>query len=229
MDQVGATERDLDRAAGGKTAVAAPPWWALASAIMTPLALIGGWLYAGELQGGGYDAVDQSVSFLAGYGARDRYLMTAALVVVGCSHILTACGLRGVRPTARWLLALGGTTGILVAALPEPDGGSTLEHVVAASIGAVLLTMWAAFVGSNHYSWPSPLSVGVSAIATAAIAFSVLVLFAAAQAGTGLGLTERICTALQALWPLVIVLALRRRSLRMATLSVITRRGEESP
>lgn len=208
---MGATERDLDRAAGGATAVAAPPWWALTSAVITPIALIGGWWFAGERQGDGFDAVDQSVSFLAGYGAHDRYLMTAALFIVGSCHIITAYGMRGVRLTARWLLALGGMTGILVALLPEPDGGSTLEHVGAASVGAVLLTVWAAFAGSRQYQWPSPLSVRGAATATATIAFSVLVLFAAAQLGVGLGLTERVCTALQAMWPLVIILALRKR------------------
>lgn len=156
---MGATEPDLDRAAGGATAVAAPPWWALTSAMITPIALLGGWWFAEERQGDGCDAIDPSVGFLSGHGAQDRYLMTAALVSGG--QLPHHHRMRHARGTPHGPLAtgIGGMTGVLVALLPEPDGGTTLEHVRAASAGAALLTIEAAFTGDRQFQWPSPLSV----------------------------------------------------------------------
>ena len=53
------------------------------SATAAPIALIGGWTVAATRQPEAYDATRDTISALAAHGADDRWLMTAALAVVG--------------------------------------------------------------------------------------------------------------------------------------------------
>ena len=84
--------------------------------------LIGGWTIAADLQPGSFDPVRHSISFLAGLGAADRWVLTLALGAVAVSYV--AIGL-GSGHCHVWppVLTFGGVCGLLVAASPEPAAG----------------------------------------------------------------------------------------------------------
>lgn len=210
-----ASVREPWPADGSRLSLSAPPRWALVSAALAPIALISGWLIAGALQPPGFDPIQQSISELASDGAAYRIVMTVALVVIGGCHLVTAAGLTSLRPSARALLACGGIAGVLVAAFPQPANGTSYPHIASAMLGAVALTLWAAFAGSRDRSPPLDLRTGL--IAAAIIGVSVVVMLAAANENMAFGLTERVSTALQSAWPLVLVIALRVRAPVAAT------------
>ncbi|MDQ6641386.1 MAG: DUF998 domain-containing protein, partial [Actinomycetota bacterium] len=60
-------------------AISPMPWWGVASAVVAPVALIGGFLYAGS-RVPGYDPVRSTISDLAAGDMPGRWLMTTALV-----------------------------------------------------------------------------------------------------------------------------------------------------
>jgi hypothetical membrane protein len=190
------------------TADRAVPGWALASAVVAPVALIGGWTLAASHQPGHYRPVRQTISALAAHGATDRWIMTVGLALLGAAHIVTALGLRPARTPGRWLLALGGACTLVVAAAPQPAHGSAALHVLAATIGFVALSLWPAAAarddGPPVLQWRAGISVTVV----------LLVLLAGLAVETSahelLGLSERALAGAQALWPLAVVLLLRR-------------------
>lgn len=208
-------ERKVERPAARGSPGAGPRLWVLFTASLSPIVLVGGWVLAGRLQDDGFSPVQKSVSFLASYGAQDRWVMTSALVFVGCLNIATACGLTGVRWRARIVLAAGGVSTILVAVFPQPAVGSSLAHVVCAVGGALLLTVWVALAGDPTRASPYPLTVRGAWSAAALIGLVVLALLTAAQMDLYMGLLERVCTGLQTSWPLVAVVSLRRRPARV--------------
>ncbi|WP_332520682.1 DUF998 domain-containing protein [Speluncibacter jeojiensis] len=185
-------------------------WWTIVSASLAPLALVGGWIVAGAQQQGDYSAVRQSISVLAGDAAADRWIMTGSLFVVGCCHLVTAAGLRPLRPLARWVLALGGVLGIGVALFPQPVDGATPAHLVCAIAGAVVMTTWPLLASSRSWPWPSVLSPPVATVV--ALLFLALAGWLGLEAlgGSGLGLAERVMTGAETAWPLVVVIALTR-------------------
>lgn len=207
-----------------------PPLWVLWSAAMTPVALIVGWIVGAAIQPPGYDPLQDTISVLAGYGADHRWLMTIGLYLVGFGYLITAAGLRMIHRWARALLALGGVAGIGIAAFPEPPTGSTSGHITFAVIGAVSLTAWmfalalgrpaSALVtpqaGRGAFPWERVLSMQGCVAAGTIIALSLLVMYVSAQLDDFLGLTERICTALQSLMPLIVVVGLRHITPRPA-------------
>ena len=83
--------------------------WALASALLAPFAVIGGWTLAATRQPRGYSSVRDTISALAGHAATDRWIMTTGLVLLGLCHLVTAAGLRSrphvrtARARARWI------------------------------------------------------------------------------------------------------------------------------
>ncbi|MDQ6659283.1 MAG: DUF998 domain-containing protein [Actinomycetota bacterium] len=169
--------------------------WALASAGVAPIALTAGEIIGAAKQPTGYSSVRNSISALAERGATDRWIMTAALVILGVCYILTAVGVTDCPSLARWLLALGGAATVVVAALPQPSAG----HVPAAAIAFVALAVWPA----------------VSLLPSRPIAFGVTVLliglllwFGLQLSGGWLGLTERFLVTAEALWPLALTLTL---------------------
>src|SRR5258708_15948435 len=103
--------------------------------------MIGGWTVAAALQPD-FDSIRQTISELAGYGARDRWVMTCGLVVLVVCHVVTATGLTGVRPLGRLLLALGGVATVVVSALPVPVHGPSTAHGVFAYLGFTALALW---------------------------------------------------------------------------------------
>jgi hypothetical membrane protein len=192
------------------------PWWGLASAVAAPVLLIGGWTVSARVQPVAFDAVVHTISELAARDTPDRLLMTGALVGVGISHLATACALSSAASAGRLIHGLGGLATILVAAFPLPAGGrSSLAHTAAAALAFVSLAMWPAF------AWTRPLVPRRSVAAllrppacAAATCTMMLALawFMAEQllGGQRVGLAERVAAGAQAVWPLAVVLAVRR-------------------
>ena len=86
------------------------PVWAVVSAGLSPVLATAGWLIAGAAQPASYSPVATTISVMAGHGGTDRWIMTAALFLVGGCQLVTAAGLPGLRVPARIVLAIGGFT-----------------------------------------------------------------------------------------------------------------------
>src|SRR5687768_3435009 len=109
-------------------------WWAVLSAGLAPVCLVGGWTLAARRQPDGYDAVRDTISALAGRGATDPWVMTAGLAGLGACHVVTALGLRPAATPGRVLLAAGGAATLAVAAFPVPRTGTSQAHFAAALV-----------------------------------------------------------------------------------------------
>lgn len=169
--------------------------WALASAVLAPVALIGGWIWAGSVQPPGYDPLRDTISALAADGATDRWIMTIGLAMLGVCHLVTAAGLADAGRVSRALLAVGGAATIGVAALPQPSAG----HVPAATLGFLALAVWPAV---SRLPWRR------SARGAAAALVAMLVWLAfELHGGDLLGLSERILAGAEALCPLAFAVA----------------------
>ena len=188
--------------------------WALVSATVAPVSLIGGWTVAATRQPPGYDAVRDTISALAAHGATDRWVMTTGLAVLGVSHVVTALGLDDARPLGRLLLGAGGVTAALVAVFPQPSAA----HFPVATASFVTLAGWPAASG---------LPSGRSALlASTGLLGALGWLGVEVGGGDLLGLSERVVAGAEALWPLAVVVALRRTQM---TRSVITSPGCPGP
>jgi hypothetical membrane protein len=199
-------------------------WWAIVSATLAPIALIGGWTLAESRQPAGYDAARQTISDLASRGATDRWLMTSALLVLGVCHIVTALGLHAAGRDGRWLLAAGGLGLLLVAAAPQPAHGSNKVHVDVAAFVFLVMSVWPVASGR-----PGPyrvLTPRVCAYATAVLLVLLVWFGLGSKVHSLVGVSERVLVAAQAIWPLVVVIGVRRHR---AALSPPLARGRVSP
>jgi hypothetical membrane protein len=174
--------------------------WVPFSAGLAPTALIGGWMIAAARQRDGFDQVRETISALAAHGADDRWVMTTALAVLGGAHIATAAGLEEAAVGGRVVLAVGGVSAVLVAALPQPSAG----HFPVATVSFVALAVWPALSGLPTVAGGRWATVGLLGL----LGWLTL------ELGEGhlLGLSERVVAGAQALWPLAVVLVLKRRS-----------------
>jgi Protein of unknown function (DUF998) len=190
------------------------PRWALISAGLTPILLTGGWLVAGTLQPASYNPIRDTVSVMAGHGGTDRWVMTGALLLVGGCHLVTAAGLGAIRVPARILLILAGLSSIGIAACPEPVVGSTPQHLAWTSFGAVIITVWPAFVARS--GTPQPLIVSRPGAAVVTVVFLTLLcwLVIETQGGSYLGMAERLTSSVQTSWPFVVAVVLWRHATR---------------
>ncbi len=186
------------------------PWWAVFSAGLAPVLLIGAWLASDAVQPASYSPIRQTISVLAGEAGTDRWIMTGTLFVVGGCYLVTAAGLAGVRAPARTLLAVSGLATIGIAASPEPASGPTPQHLAWTVLSAVTIAAWPALAARRLPPRPLVLS-GYGSAAVTVVSVALLGwLFIEAQGGGDLGLAERLTTSAQACWPFVVVLALRR-------------------
>jgi hypothetical protein len=187
------------------------PGWVLGTALLGPAVLVGGWLMAGALQPASYSPMGQTISVLAGQTGTDRWVMTAALLVVGSCQIATGAGLTAVRLPARILLVLTGLSTLGIAATPELATGPTSPHLAFAVSCVVTTAVWPVLIARRA---PAPswlLSAYGAAAVTALFAGLSCWLLVAAQTGAGdLGLVERLTSGVQSLYPLVVAVALRR-------------------
>ena len=187
------------------------PGWAVSTALLAPALLIGGWLIAGALQPTSYSPMRQTVSVLAGHSGNDRWVMTAALLLVGCCQIATGAGLTGVRMPARILLILTGLSSLGIAASPEPATGPTSRHLAFAVCCVVTTAVWPVLVAYRSLARSWILSVcGCGTVTVVFAGLSCWLLIAARDGGGDLGLVERLTSAVQCLFPLVVALALRK-------------------
>jgi len=186
------------------------PWWAVVSAALAPVFLVGGWTVAAARQPAGYSSSRDSISALAGVAAADRAVMTTGLVGLGVCHLVTACGLRPARLAGRLLLAVGGLATVLVAAFPLPPVGTSQAHGLVAGLAFVTLGLWPAFAWRLGQTAPWGLRPYVSFMAAVGL-LVLLGLFAAQLSVDGgfVGLTERLVAGAEAIWPLVVVLTAR--------------------
>ena len=186
------------------------PDWAVGTALLAPVVLVGGWLMAGALQPASYSPMRQTMSALAGRSGTDPWVMTAALLLVGGCQVATGAGLTAVRMPARILLILTGLSTLGIAATPEPATGPTSRHLAFAVSCVVTTAVWPVLVARRE---PAPSWIlGVHGCATVTVIFAGLscwLLIAARDGGGDLGMVERLTSAVQALFPLVVALALR--------------------
>jgi hypothetical protein len=185
--------------------------WTIGTALLAPVVLVGGWLVAGTLQPNTYSPVRQTMSVLAGQSGTDRWVMTAALLLVGGCQIATGAGLAGVGRPARILLILTGVSTLGVAASPEPATGPTPLHLAFAVSCAFTTAVWPVLVAGRApgRSWIlSGYGCGTVTVLFAGLSGWLLI---AAQDGSGdLGLLERLTSGVQGLFPLVVALAVRQ-------------------
>ena len=193
------------------------PWWGVVSSLAAPVLLIGGWTLAAAIQPAPFDAVVRTISDLAALNTPHRWVMTAALVGVGLSHVVTAWALAPAAVAGRSTQGLGGLATLGVAAFPLPaGGGSSSAHTAAATVAFISLAVWPAFAWVPHRRVPEQpvaavLSLRVSAAATGVLLLAVGWFFAELLVGGDkVGLAERVAAGTQALWPLVVVLSLRK-------------------
>jgi Protein of unknown function (DUF998) len=186
------------------------PGWAVATALLAPVVLVGGWLVAGALQPASYSPMRQTVSVLAGYSGSDRWIMTAALLVVGSCQVATGAGLTALRMPARILLILTGLSTLGIAATPEPVTGPTSRHLAFAVSCVVTTAVWPVLVARRTPAHPWILSAyGCATVTVIFAGLSCWLLIAARDGGADLGMVERVTSAAQGLFPLVVALALR--------------------
>ncbi len=163
---------------------------------MAPIALVGGWTWGARVQPAAYDPVRDTISALAAHGATQRWIMTTGLAVLGLCHLLTAAGLTEAGRPARGLLAVGGLATVGVAVFAQPSAG----HVPAATVGFVALALWPA---APRLPWRR------SARAGAAIMLGLLGWLEVQLQGGGLvGVSERLAAGAEAVFPLIVVVAL---------------------
>jgi hypothetical protein len=154
----------------------------------------------------------QTVSVLAGHSGSDRWVMTAALLVVGSCQIATGVGLTAVRMPARVLLIVTGLSTLGIAATPEPATGPTLRHLAFAVSCVVTTAVWPVLVARRTPAHPWILTVyGCATVTVIFAGLSCWLLIAARDGGADLGMVERLTSAAQALFPLVVALALHQR------------------
>jgi hypothetical membrane protein len=189
------------------------PWWGVVSAVAAPVLLIGGWTVAARLQPGSFDAVVSTISALAARDATDRWVMTLALAGTGTCYVLTGLALRPAAWPGRIVLMAGGVATVLVAANPQPGGGgSSPAHTFSAAAGFIALAVWP--LAACRREQPAPAALRPAGSAWAAGVLTGLLLWFGAElilAGRPVGLAERVLAGAQATWPLILVLACRRR------------------
>jgi len=170
--------------------------WVVLSSSLTPVLPVAAWSLAQSRQPPGYDPVHQTISVLSERGAADRWVMSAGLLLFGACYLVTALGLtEGGRP-GRVLLAAGGVATSLTAVFPQPEP----EHVIAAGVAFLALTLWPLFAlvpGSGG-------RVTATVVLLSLMAWFVIEI----RGGTMLGLSERVLAAGEALWPLIVVISL---------------------
>ncbi|HUC38249.1 MAG TPA: DUF998 domain-containing protein [Acidimicrobiales bacterium] len=188
------------------------PWWAVVSAGAAPVLLAGGLTLGEARQPPGYNPVRDTISALAAYGARDRWVMTSALAGLGACHVITALGLRPARRTGRIVFAGGGVGTLLVAAFPQPAHGNSVAHTVAATAAFTTLGIWPVFAARPRI-W-APLLTPSASVAASVVLLGLVGWFAAEVHGGQRGLAERAAAGAQALWPLAVIVTTRRACAR---------------
>ncbi|MFE9017249.1 DUF998 domain-containing protein [Streptomyces sp. NPDC007808] len=187
------------------------PGWALLSSGCAPVVLIAGWTIAALLEGPAYNPATQTISVLAAYGAAGFWVMTGALAALGACHVLTAWGLRPAALPGRVALGAGGVAACVVALVPPPSSGGSLRHGSAAAVGFALLAVWPVLAADRQGTAPWGLRPAPSFAATALMVFGAAWFMFEMHQGRAAGAVERLVTAIQSVWPFVVVASCPRR------------------
>jgi hypothetical membrane protein len=191
-------------------------WWGVASSVLAPVLLVGGWTAAADLQPVPFDAVSRSISALAAQGMPYRWLITSALLGVGICNFVTGLALRPAAETGRILLLLGGVCSMLIAAYPQHSHSGSPAHEAFSVVGVVLMTLWPVAAIRREPDAPYCLRPRVTYCAVLVnlglLAWFTVELFN----GPLLGLAERLVTVDQATWPLAVVLSVYAAGARAA-------------
>ncbi|MET9956861.1 DUF998 domain-containing protein [Streptomyces sp. NPDC006339] len=189
----------------------AVPKWTLLPSGCAPVVLAGGWTTAAVLEGSSYDAVRQTISVLAAYGAPGFWVMTGALLALGVCHLGTAWGLRAAAPAGRAALVGGGVTALVVTMVPTPTSGGALRHGSVAAVGFTLLALWPVLATRrDDRRAPWALRRRPAYAATLLMGLGALWFLVEANRQGAAGVAERVVTTLQSLWPLVVVVSCLR-------------------
>jgi hypothetical membrane protein len=185
------------------------PWWGIASSVLAPVILIGGWTLAADLQPVPFNAIQRSISALGAVGMPYRWVIAVTLLGVGVCHAATGIALRPAAEAGRALLIIGGISSILIAVNPQPSGGGSLAHEAFSLVGVVVMTIWPLAAVRRESGAPFGLRP-VAAVVMTGFTLALLVWFTIELFhGPELGLAERTVTADQSLWPLLVVLSAR--------------------
>jgi hypothetical membrane protein len=183
------------------------PWWGIASSVLAPVLLVGGWTMAADLQPVPFDAVSRSISALAAQGMPYRWVITSALLGVGICDFVTGLALKPAAEAGRILLILGGVCSMLIAAYPQHQSSGSPEHEAFSFLGVVLMTIWPLAATRHDPDAPFCLRRRVASLALV-VNLGLLVWFTAELFnGPLLGLAERIVTVDESLWPLAVVVS----------------------
>lgn len=174
------------------------PWWAVAAATAAPVLLIGGFLVATAVQPASYNPVRDTISDLAGQGAKDPWLMTSALVGLGFCYLFAALGLRPAAGAGRALLAGGGVATLSIAVFRQPRHGYSLAHELAVVATALLCCAWPALAWRRLH--PAALLRPFPSLAAAGVSLALAAWYALERGGALLGLAERCAAAAPPLW-----------------------------
>lgn len=180
--------------------------WAAISALVPPLALGVGFLYAASANPG-FDPVRQPLSDLGALTAPTRWLWAGVLAVMGLGHVVTALGLRPADIAGRWALGAGGVLLILLAIRPNNVVGKfTLLHTLGSAFTFGLLALWPAISAhaGPRVPWPLRRSVGVVTSVIAFVLIEVTLWGLILNADTD-GIRELLLYAWTSIWPLVVV------------------------
>lgn len=183
------------------------PAWGVASAIAAPVILAAGYLYAASLTPG-FNPVSQGLSDLGAISSGTRWLVAAALLLVGVSYIVTAVALRPADTAGRWLLGAAGVMMWWVALIPNNVVGKfTLRHTLGSAFVFGLLALWPAMSGHSgpRVPWPLRRRVGVIISIVAFVLIELTLWGLILRADTD-GARELLLYAVTAVWPLVVVL-----------------------
>ncbi|MEG3630781.1 DUF998 domain-containing protein [Streptomyces poriticola] len=188
------------------------PRWALLSSGCAPVLLIAGWVVAALLEGPAYDPATETISVLAAYGASGYWVMTGAFVALGTCHLLTAWALRAAAVAGRMALAGGGASAVVVAMVPTPSDGGSLRHGAVAAVGFTLMAVWPVLAARAGTTVPWALRPAPSLVATAVMVVSAAWFVFEMHRQGAAGAAERVVTALQSLWPLMVVISCLRHA-----------------
>ena len=198
------------------------PWWGVASALLAPVFMIGGWEVAAAVQSVPFDAVLRTISDLAARDTPRRWVMTTGLAGLGLAHVVTAAALQTGRTPGRLLLATGGLATLVVSAAPLPaGGGSSAVHTVAATLGFLTLSTWSVLAFPRwRAGW-----LGTTVLV------GLLLWFGVELGGPRFGLSERMLAGAQSLWPLLVVgwVVLGGRAVRATLVTGGGRGGSSGP
>ncbi len=158
-----------------------------------------------------YNSIRDTISSLAARGATDRWVMTAALLAVGVSYVVTGAGLQPARRAGRIALMGGGVATMMVAAFPQPVRGNGVDHTIAATVAFTALAVWP--VMATRRGVGVPVLSPAFAVSALVVMVGLLTWFTLELHGSHRGMAERGAALAEVMWPLVVAVGARQAPL----------------